>query len=271
MIELLFERPGLPVFGISAPLAARYGSDLGFAAPRLYANLVSSVDGVVALHSRDESGHLISGGSEADRFVMALLRACADAVLVGAGTFRKAPGHLWHAESVFPNAAKQFTDLRKGLGLRPTPPLVLVTASGDIDTAHPALRDALIVTTPAGEQRLRGKVPPGARLTVLDSGTIRLAAVIRFLHGEGLRVVLTEGGPSLLGRLVAEELLDELFLTTSPVLFGRSAGDGRKSLIDAVDVAGTSVELLSARRHGSYLFLRYGVAHPAPVSVVPRL
>src|SRR5205814_8393664 len=51
------------------------------------ANFVESLDGVVALpEARGESGGVVSGGSEADRFIMGLLRACADAVLIGAGT-----------------------------------------------------------------------------------------------------------------------------------------------------------------------------------------
>ena len=118
---------------------------------------------MVALRTSEESGHIISGGSEADRFVMGLLRACADVVLLGAGTFRKAAGHLWHAESIHPAAAPHFAELRRRLGLRPQPPLVVVTATGEIDPSQPALRDSLIVTTAAGEARLKGRVPPTAR------------------------------------------------------------------------------------------------------------
>ncbi|HYU63230.1 MAG TPA: dihydrofolate reductase family protein, partial [Verrucomicrobiae bacterium] len=56
---------------------------------RVYANFVSSIDGIVALEAGTApSGGIISGRNEADRFVMGLLRAFADAVLVGAGTVR---------------------------------------------------------------------------------------------------------------------------------------------------------------------------------------
>src|SRR5260370_26510004 len=104
-LSLLFERDGLPSFGLPAALRAAYGGELGFASPRVYANFVSSVDGVVALPVREDSGPLVSGGADGDHFVMALLRACADAVLIGAGAFRKAPGHLLRAEAVWPSAA----------------------------------------------------------------------------------------------------------------------------------------------------------------------
>jgi len=255
-LERLFERPHLPGLGIPAELAEIYGGDLALATPRIYANFVGSVDGVVALPARGESGALISGGSRADRFVMGLLRACADAVLVGAGTFRVSPGHLWRAEAIFPDAAPLYARLRAELGLRPRPPLVLVTESGEIDAAHPALADAIVVTTAAGASRLAGA---GARVVAMPS-PIGVRAVVDFMRAEGFGRILTEGGPSLIGGLAAEHLLDELFLTVAPRLFGRFGDDGRKSLVYGADLGGAGLDLLSARRDGSFLFLRYGFA-----------
>jgi riboflavin biosynthesis pyrimidine reductase len=77
------------------------------------------------------------------------------------------------------------------------------------------------------------------------------------LRAEGHERVLTEGGPSLVGELIAENLLDELFVTVSPRVFGRAPGDDRKSLVHGVELLGTPLELTSARRQGSHLFLRY--------------
>lgn len=255
-LERLFEREGLPSFDLPEPLRIDYGGGFGLPERALYANFVASVDGVVALRTEEESGHIISGGSAADRFVMGLLRACADAVLLGAGTFRKGAGHLWTAEHIHPACAPAFAELRRRLGLKPRPPLVLVTATGEIDPAQPALRDAIVVTTPAGEARLQGRLPPTARV---ESGPIRLGPVVERLRAQGYRRILTEGGPSLASQLAAEGLLDELFLTRSPALFGRFPADGRKGLIDGVDLAGRPVDLLGVRRHESYLFLRYAL------------
>jgi riboflavin biosynthesis pyrimidine reductase len=261
-LELLFEHDGLPRFGLPSALSAVYGGDLGFSTPRLFANFVSSIDGVVALPTDDESGHVVSGGSEADRFVMGLLRACADAVVVGAGTFRKGAGHLWHADAIYPDGAHGFEETRSRLGLTRRPTLVLVTGSGLIDTTQPALREAIVVTTAAGEARLRHQVPSTARIMVSDSDKVHFAEVIPLLHEEGLRLLLTEGGPSLVAHLVAEAVLDELFVTSSPTLFGRYPNDHRKSLIDGLDLADRRLELLSVRRHRSHLFLRYALSRP---------
>jgi len=256
-IERLFEREDLPRVGLPAGLAKSYGGDFGVARPALYANFVASADGVVALPGVGESGGVVSGNSEPDRFVMGLLRAVADAVLIGAGTFRAGAGDLWHPETVFPAAGDSFVELRKQLSLRPHPLLVVVTASGNLDPAQPALCDCLVVTAALGEARLRGKLPSGARIAVLDE-QFTCRALIDLLHAHGLQAILTEGGPSLVGQLLAEGLLDELFVTRSPRLFGRKPGDGRKSLFEGVDLGGRFLDLLSARRHESHLFLRYG-------------
>ncbi len=256
-LELLFERPGLPRFDLPGPVAARYAGSLGFQRPCVFANFVASVDGVVALAGAGESGHVISQKSDADRFVMAVLRACADAVMVGAGTLRKAAGDLWQPAAVYPEGTALFEETRERLGLRRQPVFVLVTASGEVDVTQPAFDDAIIVTTPAGEAKLRGCVPAGTRLIVEEGSPVRLARVLARLRAEGLGIVLAEGGPSLLARLVAEQVIDELFVTSSPALFGRYPDDGRKSLTNGIDLAGAPLELLSARRHGSHLFLRY--------------
>ncbi|MEH0580458.1 hypothetical protein QBA54_39845 [Streptomyces sp. B21-108] len=76
----LYEDPAAPRWSLPRALAALYGGDLGFPEPCLYANFVASLDGVVALGPEyPSSGSTISGREPADRFVMGLLRACADA------------------------------------------------------------------------------------------------------------------------------------------------------------------------------------------------
>jgi riboflavin biosynthesis pyrimidine reductase len=264
-LERLFERDDAAAGAVPLPLpprlASRWGGALALATPLVYANFVSSVDGVVALRGRgdalDESGHVISGDSEPDRFVMGLLRAAADAVLLGAGTFRHAAGHVWDAATIAPAYAAAFAELRARLGLAARPSLVLVTASGDIDAAQPALAGGLVATSRAGAARLEGRLQPDTQLIVLGDGPLRLGALLGELRARGLARILCEGGPALAGELVAAGLVDELFVTASPRLFGRAPGDGKKSLLDGVELAGLALTLAGARRHDSHLFLRY--------------
>jgi riboflavin biosynthesis pyrimidine reductase len=88
-----------------------------------------------------------------------------------------------------------------------------------------------------------------------------MAKVVEELRNDGHRVVLTEGGPHVMGELIKAGLLDESFLTISPVLAGRD-GETRLGMVEGVELlpgAGVWTRLLSARRHGDHLFLRYGL------------
>jgi riboflavin biosynthesis pyrimidine reductase len=230
----------------------------------VYANFVASLDGVTALGPEyRSSGSAISGHNPADRFVMGLLRACADVVLIGAGTLRATPGHLWTPQHACPPAAGGYAELRRSQGRPGDPQLAVVTAGGDIPAGHPALyAGALVLTTAAGARRLHGRLPPAC--TILDLGNrpeLPPAGVLAAARARGGAMVLTQGGPRLLGQLAASGLLDELFLTISPVLAGR-ADTARLGLIAARELLPGRVEpagLLTARRHGSYLFLRYAM------------
>src|SRR5688500_4743554 len=111
-LELLFAVPNLAEFALPSGLRARYGGQIGFGTPCVIANCVQSVDGVVELPGPAESGKVVSLGSEDDRFVMGLLRACSDVVMVGAGTFRKTPKAFWYPESIYPAAKELFVELR---------------------------------------------------------------------------------------------------------------------------------------------------------------
>ncbi|MDX3866517.1 RibD family protein [Streptomyces scabiei] len=261
-LELLYEEAGQPSFGLPATLSAAYGGDLGFTTPYVYANFVTSLDGVVALGPEyPSSGSAISGREPADRFVMGLLRACADAVLIGAGTLRATPRHLWTPDHVCPQAAPDFDELRRSLKRATRPQLVVVTASGDVPTEHPALQSgALVATTADGARRLGGHLPPTCATLTADEGpTLRMADVLAALRAQGHTAVLTEGGPQLIGHLIGEGLLDELFLTTSPVLAGRD-GTSRPGVVAGLELLPNQpawTDLISARRRDSYLFLRY--------------
>jgi riboflavin biosynthesis pyrimidine reductase len=251
---VIYETDGLPSQELPPQLGRLYGGDLGFKSPRLYANFVSSMDGVVALGGTPASPSVISGHSEADRFVMGLLRACAQAVLIGAGTLRAEPEHLWTPEHIYPEAADAYALLRRRLGLSGEPQLVVITASGEVDTDVPALGlGALIVTTDRGAKVLgrSSLASEAAILRVGSGGGVELRGVVEELRMRGYGVILTEGGPKIVGQLARERLLDELFLTISPLVAGDRGHMSQYGLAEAVDLAppGLRVRLLSVRRH----------------------
>jgi riboflavin biosynthesis pyrimidine reductase len=259
--DVLFETD-LPGYTLPEELGRIYGR-LGFAEHVVYSNFVSSLDGVVTLGSGISAGSVLSGKHPGDRFLMALLRACADAVVIGAGTMRATPGHIWTPAHVFPDLAADFAVLRKSLGLSFEPRLVLLTATGDLDFKHPALvKGAVILTTKAVANQIGSKLPPACEVIALGAGkTLEIKHAMGELTKMGFDVVLTEGGPTVMGELIRAGLLDEMFLTLSPVLAGRNK-EQRFGMVEGVELmpkAPVWNRLLSARRQDDYLFLRYSL------------
>lgn len=239
-----------------------YGN-LGFQEPVLFSNFVESLDGVTTLGSKPSAGSEISGRNRADRFLMGLLRAFADAVLVGAGTLRATPGHHWTPEHIYPDLTESFADLRIDLGRKPRPRLVLLTGTGDVAVSHAAVvGGATIVTTAAGAAGLRDRLPDSCDvIEVGDEGPVDLVKAIAELRSRGYASILTEGGPHVMGGLIAHHLVDEAFITISPVIAGRDE-EPRLGMVAGVEFLpgqGVWTKLLSVRRHGDFVFLRYGV------------
>jgi riboflavin biosynthesis pyrimidine reductase len=260
----------LPEFDLPSKLSEAYGGPLGFSEPRLYANFVATLDGVVALPGQRHSSRIISESSPADRFVMGLLRACADAVLVGAETMRDSPGTLWTAEQAYPPAATLFDELRHARERPPRPTVAVLSGRGTVDPQHPAFEEgALVLTSEPGSARLRGHLPRAASMvTIGPDASVDPAAALDALRARGHRLILCEGGPRTLGALVAADLVDELFLTTSPLLAGRTANGTREALIEGIELLPTTTvgcQLLSLRRAGSHLLSRYRMSRPGIV------
>jgi riboflavin biosynthesis pyrimidine reductase len=258
----LFRAPGLPPSDLPPALRRIYG-DYDVTAPVVYANMVASIDGIVAIPGVARSSALISGGDPADRFVVALLRATADAVVIGAGTFREHEGP-WSAEKAYPESAGAFLDLRRRDGASPQPRLVVVTASGDVASSRSKLDGALVFTTTEGARRLRREAPDAAEVVALSAArSIDVGEVFRTLSGRGYARILTEGGPAILGRSLEAGAVGELFLTVSPIVAGGGEAQLRSTLAPGVGFlpeAPLPAQLLSVHRSGAYLFLRYAFA-----------
>lgn len=199
---------------------------------------------------------------------MRLLRACADTVLVGAGTVRAHPHTRWTLDAGDACLGDAFAELRQNLDLPEQPVLAIVSARGDLPLDHPALeRDPIVITTTAGARKLRPLVTQLRAVEVADSPTLEAAQIVRTLHEGGSRVILAEGGPQLMGRLLEAGLVDELFITLSPLIIGRHVGEHRPGIVEGVDLlSGLSpAVLVSLRRHESHLFARYKLPGDASI------
>jgi riboflavin biosynthesis pyrimidine reductase len=175
----------------------------------LRANFVASVDGAVAVEG-------LSAGlsSPADKEVFRVLRMVCDALLVGAATLK--------AENYRPlTLDAQRRAWREASGLSAFPCLVIFSKTLDVDPDHRALREAPVrplVVTP---------VDPGDHPVRRVADVVLAAdpeAALKLLRERGLRSLLCEGGPGLLGLLSGADLVDEVCLTLSPLTAGPGVG-----------------------------------------------
>jgi riboflavin biosynthesis pyrimidine reductase len=141
---------------------------------------------------------------------------------------------------------------------------VIVTGSGDVRLGLRGVDDpalpVVFATTASGARRLRDvELPPHVGVEVLGTGaTISPSELSTFLGRFGGQVVLCEGGPHLLGDLVAADIVDELFLTIAPQVIGREKG--RLGLVEGIGLAPDEArwqDLVSIKRAEDHLFLRY--------------
>ena len=178
------------------------------------ANMVTTLDGA-ATGPDHVSGSI---NNPADLRVFRVLRAMADVVLIGAGTARaegyralRVPAPLAYARSV--------------RGQHDRIELAVVTATGSLPPEllageHPPL--VITVASSPGLASLRELV--GAdRIIEAGATAVDLPRALAALAVRGLTRVLAEGGPHLLADLLAADAIDELCVTTSPLLVGGPA------------------------------------------------
>ncbi len=227
--EILFDEA--EASALDHPAFSRYGN-LGFPEPPpgrpwIYSNFVQSLDGITSLLGRHFAGGDISQSAD-DRWLMDLLRAHADAVLTGATTLleeRNARG----ADSrgiVFRVVDPEVQELRRQLGFGQERNLI-VSGRGNLSWRDLKLFDGEqvepgILTTELGARNL-GALPSHVLLVIAGAGPlVDLPVAMRILREQyNIRRLLCEGGPTLYGSLARADLIDEKFVTVSPVETGQ--------------------------------------------------
>ena len=199
-------------------------------------NLITTIDGSVG--GTDGTSHTLS--NPADRRILGVIRELADVVLVGASSVRR-EGYL------LPRHAR----------------LAVVTGSGDL-TGHGFGTDVepgrlVVLCAAASVGRLMetlGGVPAEIVTLPLTDGALSMTDVITALRIRGMESIVCEGGPSLASQLLAADLVDELCLSTSPVI-----GGSDQQLLPAgvaVDRRATLTQLIVDDASGLYARWRMG-------------
>jgi len=178
--------------------------------PYTIVNFVATADGRTAFHGR--SGGLSDVG---DRAMFHGLRERVDAVFAGTQTMRlERYGRLVRDP--------ERRERRAASGLSPDPLACVITRSGNLPTQIPLFADAdsrVVVFTPA--ELDVSSVQAQVDVVRLDPGQLTLTTAMRRLRSDyDVRTLLCEGGATVFGALLRENLVDELFLTVTPKLAG---------------------------------------------------
>ena len=212
--------------------------------PYIVCNFVSSIDGKAEVDGT--SGAL---GGDGDLAVFRSLRTQTDAILAGTGTL-KAEGY---GALVRDPARRQ---QRVEQGRDPQPLGVVISRSGNVPWEIPMFDDA--------DTRVALYLGPDAEVPATQAQTTvhpmgadgTLTAVMRSLRADhGVRSLLCEGGPGMFNALLAEDLVDELFLTFAPALVGGSGASITSG--DALAGGPRTTRLVWALHGDGHLFLRY--------------
>ena len=220
--------------------------------PHVAVNMAMSLDGKISTYRRED----ISLGTEHDRRLMDVLRADADAVIVGSGTVR---------HDGFPIRIR-YSDLEAGRvahGRTPHPVNVTMSRELNVPSTRPFFRnpdtEKIVFTTRAAPATRIKLISRFAEVVTLRNRKISPTAVLAELSRRGMRRVLLEGGGELHFAFAREGVIDDLYITLTPRLIGGVTAptvlDGKGFLAaDHIDL-----RLVTRKQIGDELFLRYSV------------
>jgi riboflavin biosynthesis pyrimidine reductase len=222
------------------------------ARPRVMLNMVATADGRATVGGR--SGTI---SDRADRELFHGLRSAVDGVLVGAGTIRtERYGRMIRDASV--------REARRAAGRSDEPLACIVSGRLALPEDIPLLNEpeARVVMLTASAASLPDPVAHVDYVRTPDGQLDLIAAVAELGERFDVQTLLCEGGPHLARQLLAAGLIDEIFLSVSPLLAGGepAGGEALRILAGAELEPPVALELLSVLRCGSTLFLRYGVS-----------
>ena len=212
-------------FGFPAPADARR--------PYISSNFVMGLDGRVSFRElKDRADGNIVSRSREDRWLMDFLRAHHDAQLIGASTLREElnpEGQGWDY-GINDEELRVYRQDTLRLGRQK---VLVLSGSGNIDLtlrlfSSPRV-EAWIITTREGQKNLLSQLERLGRektmkiVSVGEGRRVDLVTATQLLRQEhGISTLLCEGGLTLYGEFLKNQLIDEDFRTMSLQVLGQS-------------------------------------------------
>jgi riboflavin biosynthesis pyrimidine reductase len=215
--------------------------------PWVVTNFATTTDGRATIDGR--SGPI---GDDGDMEVFRRLRTQVDALLIGTRTL----GIERYGRAV---RRSELRAAREALGLAPEPLVATVSRSGELPLEIPLFQEPeadVVVFAPS--ETPAPECPARVTVVRLDPAQLTLTTALRWLRAERhVGALLCEGGPTLMGALLHEGLVDDVFLTLAPQLAGGGTGPTMSS--GPALAAPAALELTWALERAGSLYLRYAV------------
>ncbi len=223
--------------------------------PFVYLNAAITADGKLAPANR----HFEPFTSKRDQELLIELRTRCDAVMAGARTVDSVSVNLGPG-------GRKYRDRRLKNGLSAYNLRVIVSGSGSLNPHAEIFRHQfspiiLLVTDRATNARISRLKKAGAIVKSCGAEQIDFQYALRWLRQEwNVKRLLCEGGGEINSALFQQNLVDEIYLTLAPVLFG---GRDAPTLVDGVGAGkladATRLKMKFADRAGDELYLVYSV------------
>lgn len=221
--------------------------------PFFYSNFVTTIDGKVQV-SGENSKLYWPIGSKLDFETLLWLRAHADVLIQGKKT---AVGF----NTIQTLAKKEFKEKRGKLGKKKDL-IYMVLSNHPNDELFKVLGNpppgvqSIIVTNSRFQSH--PPQPQGLKLVKMGKERVDLNALTNYFKKNNLQKILIEGGPTVFASFLKEDLIDEMFITIAPKVFGNA--DNTKTMVEGYLFPPNQVpqfKLISAKNVESELYLRY--------------
>ncbi len=235
-----------PVVEVDTDDAYRDSRPMVDGRPWLMMNMISTIDGVTEVGG--VSGPL---GGPGDKEVFGTIRTLPDIILVGSTTAT--------AEHYSPPSSSVSTKARRlSVGAWPVARVAVVSGSLNFDLALPRFtrpdQRPIVVTTEDADPTRLDQIAQRADIMQCGTGVVDLSRALQQMAALGAKVVLSEGGPTVNGALLAENLVDEVLISISPLIGGgESHGIARGGALDQLQ----EFALRHVLTEDHFLFLRY--------------
>ena len=222
----------------------------------MYVNVATTADGKLSPANR----HFEPFSTKRDHALLLQLRAGADAVMSGARTVDSVPINLGPGP-------KKYRDLRLKRGLPEYNLRIIVSGAASINPnaeifKHRFSPIIILTTERADKKRVAVLRDLGAEVAAFGKHELDFPGALLWLREKrGIKRLLCEGGGEVNSALFRAGLVDEVYQTLCPLIFGgRDAptmadGEGIEKLSDAIQL-----KMKSLKRYGDELYLIWKVA-----------